>query len=227
MIHQLAPLPYAVDALEPHIDARTMTLHHDMHHAAYVKALNTLLTAAPADIKDKTPEWLMENLAQVPLSIRDDVRRQAGGHLNHSLLWTNMSPDGGGTPGGALAVAIKRDFDSIDAFRHEFEQAGEKHFGAGWVWLVVGPSPRLNLHILTTNEHDNPLSDGYQPLLVNDLWEHAYYLRHENRRPDYLHKWWAVVDWNAVADRLADAISASQVDDVPQGEAAVALNAVH
>ncbi len=227
MIHQLAPLPYAVDALEPHVDARTMTLHHDMHHAAYVKALNTVLSAAPADLKDKTPEWLMRNLSQAPLSIRNEIRHQAGGHLNHSLMWANMSPRGGGTPGGALAVALKRDFDTIDIFKNKFEQAGDKHFGAGWVWLVVGPCPQLNLHILTTNEHDNPLSEGYQPLLVNDLWEHAYYLRHENRRPDYLHGWWAVVDWNAVADRLANAISTAQADDVPQGEAAVALNAVH
>ena len=227
MNHLLAPLPYAVDALEPYIDAPTMTVHHDMHHAAYVKALNAVLSAAPAELKDKSPEWLMQNLSQVPLPIRDQIRQQAGGHLNHSLLWANMSPRGGGTPGGALAVALKRDFDTIETFKKKFEHAADKHFGSGWVWLVVGPCPQMNLHILTTNEHDNPLSEGYQPLLVNDLWEHAYYLKYQNRRAEYLHGWWAVVDWNAVADRLANAMSTTQADDVPQAEAAVALNAVH
>jgi Fe-Mn family superoxide dismutase len=227
MIHLLAPLPYAADALEPHIDARTMTLHHGMHHAAYVKALNTVLSAAPDELKDQTPEWLMSNLSQAPLAIRAEIRHQAGGHLNHSLLWTNMSPRGGGTPDGSLAAAIKRDFDNLETLKNKFEQAGAKHFGAGWVWLVVGPSPQLNLHILTTNEHDNPLTEGYQPLLVNDLWEHGYYLKHENRRPDYLHGWWAVVDWKVVAERFAKAVHAAQADDVPQGEAVIALNAVH
>lgn len=227
MIHLLAPLPYAADALEPHVDARTMTLHHDMHHAAYVKAINTVLSAAPDELKDKTPEWLMSNLSQAPLAIRAEIGHQAGGHLNHSLLWANMSPRGGGTPDGALAAAISRDFDNIETFQSKFEQAGAKHFGAGWVWLVVGPSPQLNLHILTTNEHDNPLTEGYQPLLVNDVWEHAYYLKHENRRPDYLHGWWAVVDWKAVEERFANAVSAAQNADGPRGEAAIALNAVH
>ena len=225
MLHQLAPLPYAVDALEPHIDARTMTLHHDMHHAAYVEALNTVLASAPAALRDKTPEWLMSNLGQVATAIRDELRHQAGGHLNHSLLWASMSPTGGGAPSGALAVALERDFSSIAAFKRQFEHAASTHFGAGWVWLVAGPSPELGLHILTTDAHENPLSDGYRPLLVNDLWEHAYYLKHENRRPDYLRGWWSVVDWNAATERLANAVCAAQ--DAPQGEAAIALEAVH
>lgn len=138
MLHQLAPLPYAVDALEPHIDARTMTLHHDMHHAAYVKALNTVLSSAPESLRDKTPAWLMSNLSQAPMAIRDELRHQIGGHHNHSLLWASMSPTGGGAPSAALSVALACDFSSIAAFKTRFEQAGAKHFGAGWVWLVVG-----------------------------------------------------------------------------------------
>lgn len=227
MLHQLPPLPYAVDALEPHIDARTMTLHHDMHHAAYVKALNTVLAAAPDVLKDKSPEWLMGNLDRVPVGIRSELRHQAGGHLNHSLLWENMKPGGSDAPAGALAAAIERDFDSLENFMARFDEAGAKHFGAGWVWLVIGPSPQLHLRVVTSDEHDNPFTDGYQPLLVNDLWEHAYYLKHENRRPEYLKGWWAVVDWEVVADRLASAVSAVSNEDAPQGEALVALKAVH
>jgi Fe-Mn family superoxide dismutase len=225
MAHQLPPLPYASDALEPHVDARTMTLHHDMHHAAYVKALNTALSSAPEALRDKSAAWLMSNLSQIPTALRSELRHQAGGHLNHSLLWTNMSPTGGGRPEGALASAIDRDFTDFDAFKKAFEQAANKHFGAGWVWLVAGPAPQLALHIVTTNEHDNPLTDGYQPLLVNDLWEHAYYLKHENRRPEYLALWWSVVDWPAVAERLAKAVTAAE--DLAQGEARIALEAVH
>ena len=199
MIHQLPPLPYAVDALEPHIDARTMTLHHDMHHAAYVKALNTALSSAPDNLRDKTPAWLLSHLDEVPSALRNELRHQAGGHLNHSLLWTNMCAQGGGTPSGALAVALARDFVSFEAFKTQFDQAADKHFGAGWVWLVMSTSSVPKLHVMTTNEHDNPLADGYQPLLVNDLWEHAYYLKHENRRPDYVKGWWSVVDWQETA----------------------------
>lgn len=210
MPHQLPPLPYAIDALEPCIDARTMTLHHDMHHAAYVAALNAALAAAPAMLRDKTPEWLLINLGKVPEANRTDIRHQAGGHLNHSLLWTSMSPSGGDAPGGALAAAIERDFASVDAFKTQFEQAGIKHFGVGWVWLVTGPSPATSLRIMTTGEHDNPLAQGYQPLLVNDLWEHAYYLKHENRRPAYLHDWWSVVDWQAVSARYASALQSDR-----------------
>ncbi len=225
MAHHLPPLPYAIDALEPTIDARTMTLHHDMHHAAYVNALNTVLATAPDVLRDKTTAWLLSNLGQVPLAIRNELRHQAGGHLNHSLLWTSMSATGGGTPTGALAIALARDFVSFEAFKSQFELAGTKHFGAGWVWLVAGPAPQLGLHIMTTNEHDNPLSDGYHPLLVNDVWEHAYYLKHQNRRADYLRDWWSVVDWNAVTARLANAVGVAQ--DAAHGEAAVALEAVH
>lgn len=201
MPHQLPPLPYAIDALEPHIDARTMELHHDLHHGAYVTALNAALDAAPAALRDKSPVWLLRNLAQVPAAIRTDIRHQAGGHLNHSLLWTSMSPRGAGVSDGACAGAIARDFGSIAQFEGFFEQAGSKHFGAGWVWLVASSSSPTELRIMTTSEHDNPITHGYQPLLVNDLWEHAYYLKHENRRPTYLHEWWPLVDWQAVEQR--------------------------
>ena len=225
MDHQLAPLPYAYDALEPCIDARTMTLHHDMHHAAYTKALNKALSTAPEMLRDKSPEWLLSNLAQVPVALRTELRHQAGGHLNHSLLWSNMCAAGSAAPNGALASALERDFVSLDAFKRQFEQAASKHFGVGWVWLVAGPSPQIELKIVTTAEHDNPLTDGYQPLLVNDLWEHAYYLKHENRRPEYLHDWWAVVDWNTVQQRLANAVAAGA--DAPREDVQACLEAAH
>ena len=206
MTHRLPPLPYGIEDLEPHIDARTMTLHHDMHHAGYVAALNAALNLAPAALRDKPLEWLLCNLAKLPEAIRTDIRHQAGGHLNHSLLWTSMSPAGGGVPGAAFAGAIARDFGSLEDFKTLFEQAGAKHFGAGWVWLVTRPSLTAELRIMCTNEHDNPISHGYQPLLVNDLWEHAYYLKHENRRPTYLHEWWGLVDWQAADTRYDNAI---------------------
>jgi len=202
MIHQLAPLPYAVDALEPHIDARTMTLHHDMHQCAYIKALNAVLSLAPEALRDKAPAWLVVNLDQAPPAMRDELRHQAGGHLNHMMLWGSMSPAGGGTPRGALLAAVEREFSDFETFKTRFEEAGVKHFGAGWVWLVVGAAPHFELRIMTSKEHDNPLADGYQPLLVNDLWEHAYYLKHENRRAEYLRGWWAIADWTSAGERL-------------------------
>ncbi len=206
MLHTLPPLPYGIDALEPVIDARTMALHHDKHHGAYVTALNTALEAAPLALRDKSAEWLLCNLSKVPEAIRTEIRHQAGGHLNHSLFWTSMSASGGGPPVGALSRAIARDFGNIDDLKSFFEQAGSKHFGAGWVWLVTRPSPTAELRIMCTNEHDNPIAHGYHPVLVNDLWEHAYYLKHENRRPVYLHDWWPLVDWQMAETRYAGAI---------------------
>lgn len=205
--HLLPPLTYDTSALEPHIDARTMTLHHDMHHAGYVKALNLLLESAPEALQGKTATWLLLNLRQVPENMRVAVRHSAGGHLNHSLLWMAMSPGGGGAPSGPLAEAITDSFGSFDQFKTQFEKAGSALFGSGWVWLVKSRNGDNRLQVITTAGHDNPLMQGYFPLLVNDVWEHAYYLKHENRRPEYLKTWWPVVNWNEAALRLERATS--------------------
>ena len=201
--HTLPDLPYAVSALEPHVDAPTMSLHHDMHHAGYVAALNKAMASAPAELRAKSALWLLENLTALPGALRNTVRHNAGGHVNHSLLWTSMSADGGGAPSGPLAAAIEQDFDSLASFKKQFEKAGEEFFGVGWVWLVIGSEPGAKLEVMTTAGHDNPVMHGHTPLLVNDLWEHAYYLQHQNRKAEYLHEWWSVVDWRNVAARLA------------------------
>ncbi|MGQ0697415.1 MAG: superoxide dismutase [Panacagrimonas sp.] len=202
MEHVLPPLPYDVAALEPHIDARTMTVHHDKHHATYVKALNTALESAPQSIKDKSADWLLLNLGEVPEKIRTAVRNNAGGHVNHSLLWLAMSPDGGGAPSGALSQAIDSAFGSFDKFKTAFDESGAKLFGSGWVWLVKGQTSKDKVQIVTTTGHENPVSKGLFPLLLNDVWEHAYYLKHENRRPEYLEGWWSVVNWKEAERRF-------------------------
>ena len=202
--HVLSPLPYDHAALEPHIDARTMLLHHDKHHASYVQKLNEALEPF-AELRSRPAPWLMVNGEAIPQAIRTAVRNNAGGHLNHSLFWQLMSPKGGGAPGGALAKAIEQSFGSVDAFRKAFDDAGAKVFGSGWVWLAMSPgkgTTKSSLEILTTPGHDNPIQQGKYPLLVNDVWEHAYYLKHENRRPDYLKGWWAVVNWPEVEKRF-------------------------
>ncbi len=209
--HLLPALPYDVNALEPHVDARTMTVHHDMHHASYVKALNTALEAAPAELREKPAQWLLQHLNEVPEKIRAAVRNNAGGHVNHSLLWRAMSPGGGGAPGGPLAAAIERDFGSFEQFKTQFDEAGAKLFGVGWVWLVKSGNGAGGLRVTTTVGHDNPITAGHLPLLVNDVWEHAYYLKHENRRAEYLKGWWAIVDWQEAARRLEH----EQIDDDP------------
>lgn len=197
--HVLPPLPYAAAALEPHIDARTMLLHHDKHHATYVEALNEALESAPDKLRAKSAEWLLTHLHEVPEDIRTAVHNNGGGHVNHSMLWKMMSPDGGGEPGGALAEALDQAFGSVAVFKKKFEEAGAKHFASGWVWLVkIGDK----LQVVTTSGHDNPIMQGQVPLLVNDVWEHAYYLKHENRRPEYLKGWWKVVNWDEVGKRL-------------------------
>lgn len=202
MKHALPPLPYAADALEPHIDARTMALHHDLHHAGYVNDLRRTLEHAPAALQQQSAGWLLRNLDRVPADIRTAVKNQAGGHVNHSLLWRAMSPGGGSTPSGALADAIDDGFGSCRKFRTRFEEAGRTLFGSGWVWLVASGDDSGKLRLMTTSGHDNPMSEGAFPILVNDVWEHAYYLKHENRRPDYLERWWAVVDWGEAARLL-------------------------
>ena len=199
-MHVLPPLPYAYDALEPHIDARTMLLHHDKHHASYVEKLNAALEKHP-DLKPHSATWLLLNARKVPEAIRTTVHNNAGGHVNHSLFWRAMSPDGGGEPSGALADAIKRDFGGVAKFRKQFDEAGEKAFGSAWVWLAMAKHGG-KLEVLTTSGHDNPVTQAYLPLLLNDVWEHAYYLKHENRRADYLKGWWSVVDWQEAARRF-------------------------
>lgn len=205
MKHLLPPLPYAPSALEPHIDAHSLTVHYGKHHAAYVEALNLALETAPELLQGRPAHWLLLNLDQVPESIRDTVRNNAGGHLNHSTFWQSMSPGAGAKVNGALGNAIDQAFGSMARFKSDFEEAGTKLFGSGWVWLVKSPNGDDTLRILTTTGHDNPISQGFYPLLVNDVWEHAYYLQHENRRAEYLKGWWSVANWKEAGRRLARA----------------------
>lgn len=200
--HVLPPLPYDVAALAPHIAAQTMQLHHGVHHAAYVRALNVALASAP-HLQDKTARWLLLNLDKIPESIVTAVRNNAGGHVNHSLLWRAMSPQGGGAPVGPLADAIDDAFGSLGGFKNRFEEAGSKLFASGWVWLVKSQHDADKIQVLTTSGHASPMAQGYVPLLVNDVWEHAYYLEHQNRRMEYLKGWWPVVNWSEAAHRYA------------------------
>ena len=205
MAHTLPQLPYPVDALEPHIDARTMEIHHGKHHAAYVTNLNKALDAArsPA-LAELDITRLLRNLAEVPEAQRTVIRNNGGGHYNHSLFWRTMSPTGGGKPTGTLAKALDDTFGSFDAFRQKFEETAVGRFGSGWAWLVLDRSGKLAL--TSTPNQDNPLTDGSgTPLLLLDVWEHAYYLQYQNRRADYAKAFWNVVDWAEVARRYDDA----------------------
>jgi len=206
MKHLLPALPYAVSALEPHVDIQTMMLHHHMHHAGYVAALNLTLEAAPESLRlalqAKTAEWLLLHLDKIPEEIRDAVHFNAGGHVNHSMFWQMMSPTGGGVPSGSLAETINYDFGNFKKFKNAFEVAGNNIHGSGWVWLVKAKAPDSVLQVISTSVHENPISQGYIPLLVNDVWEHSYYLKHENRRLEYLEKWWAVTNWKEVERRF-------------------------
>ena len=199
MAFELPDLPYAYDALEPHIDAETMRIHHDLHHGAYVTNANAALEGT--GLADASIESVLTNLGDLPDDKQTAVRNNAGGHVNHSMFWRTMTPGGSEMPKGALADAIKRDFGGMAKFKTKFEEAGEKHFASGWVWLVAQKDDG-KLAVLTTPGHENPVTQGHFPLLVNDVWEHAYYLKHENRRPEYLKAWWAVVNWPEVARRL-------------------------
>jgi superoxide dismutase, Fe-Mn family len=201
MKHLLPPLSYEYAALEPHIDAHTVMLHHDKHHASYVANLNSALEAFP-ELQERTASWLLLNLSRVPANIREAVSHSAGGHLNHSLFWRAMSPAEDGAPTGLLADAIRRDFGGFEQLKARFEEAGAKVFGSGWVWLARTQRDGGRLEVATTSGHENPLTQGHFPLLVNDVWEHAYYLKHENRRADYLKGWWPVVNWEEAADRF-------------------------
>jgi Fe-Mn family superoxide dismutase len=200
MAYEVPPLPYDYAALEPHIDEQTMRLHHDKHHQAYVDKANGALEGT--EHADKPIEEVIANLDALPDDIRGVVRNNGGGHLNHSLFWESMSPDGGGEPSGDLAGAIDDAFGSFDAFKEQFEAAGVNQFGSGWAWLVLDGG---SLKVTSTANQDNPITNGATPLVGNDVWEHAYYLTYNNRRPEYLKAWWNVVDWNKVAERFAAA----------------------
>jgi len=199
--HLLPALPYYHASLEPHIDARTMSLHHDRHHASYVEKLNSALERYP-ELRGRTAIWLLLNPGRIPEAVRAVVRDNAGGHVNHSLLWRAMSPGRGGKPAGVLADAINRDFGGLEKFQALFNQSGQNLFGSGWVWLARERLDGGKLQVCTTTGHDNPLTQGRFPILVNDVWEHAYYLKHENRRGDYLKGWWPVVNWEEAARRF-------------------------
>jgi Fe-Mn family superoxide dismutase len=192
--HLLPPLPYDYAALEPIIDSPTMMLHHDKHHASYVEKLNAALEKFP-ELQERTAMWLLLNLIKVPKEIRTAVRHNAGGHVNHSLFWRAMSPSRGDAPAGALADAIVRDFGSLEQLKARFAEAGEQRFGSGWVWLARTQLTGGKLQVVSTFGHENPLLQGHYPILVNDVWEHAYYLKYQNRRADYLKDWWAVANW--------------------------------
>nr|WP_315870983.1 superoxide dismutase [Trichocoleus desertorum] len=199
---QLPPLPYDYAALEPHIDAETMRLHHDNHHATYVKNLNEALQKYP-NLQSQGVEALLQNLNSVPEEIRTKVRNNGGGHLNHTMFWQIMSPDGGGEPTGALAAEITKTFGSFENLKQQFNAAGGDRFGSGWVWLVRNPQGQLQ--ITTTPNQDTPLMEGTYPIMGNDVWEHAYYLKYRNRRAEYLNNWWNVVNWAEVNQRFTQA----------------------
>jgi Fe-Mn family superoxide dismutase len=200
MAYSVPPLPYDYDALEPHIDEATMRVHHDKHHQAYVDKANAALEGT--EWAEKPVEEVLSNLQSLPEDKRGPLRNNAGGHYNHSLFWTWMAPGAGGEPDGALRAAIDATFGSLNDFKAKFKDAGINRFGSGWSWLVHDDS---GLAVVSTPNQDNPISDGKTPLLGVDVWEHAYYLKYQNRRPDYIDAWWNVVNWPAVAAGFASA----------------------
>ncbi len=202
--YELPPLPYAFDALEPHIDARTMEIHHDRHHNAYVTNLNKALEGH-ADLQGKPVEGLISDLNSVPEAIRTAVRNNGGGHANHSLFWKLMKKGGGGEPGGDLAAAIAKAFGGFGAFKEKFTDAGMKRFGSGWAWLSLDKSGALIVE--STPNQDSPLMEGRKPILGLDVWEHAYYLKYQNKRADYIAAWWNVINWDEAAACLKAARS--------------------
>jgi Fe-Mn family superoxide dismutase len=201
MAIEVPALPYAYEALEPYIDSQTMHLHHDKHHQAYVDNFRAALEKAP-ELKDKNPEDILRNLSSVPEAVRTAVQNNGGGHVNHSMFWAIMGPNAGGAPTGAIGDAITKTFGDFAQFQEKFNDAGVKRFGSGWAWLVQGKS---GLEIVSTANQDNPLSQGLYPIMGNDVWEHAYYLKYQNRRAEYLKAWWNVVNWNEVNKRFATA----------------------
>ncbi len=201
MAYELAPLPYDYAALEPHIDEATMKLHHDKHHQTYVTNLNAAVEKYP-ELAAKSPEELLKQLSTIPEEIRTAVKNHGGGTVNHNLFWRIMKPNGGGVPDGAIAAQIKADFGDFESFKKLFNETTAKQFGSGWGWLVFQAG---KLKIVTTSNQDTPLSEGLYPILANDIWEHAYYLKYQNRRADYLAAWWNVVNWDEINQRFATA----------------------
>lgn len=199
MVFKLMDLPYAYDALEPHIDARTMEIHHTKHHQAYTNNLNAALEKYP-ELQTKSARELLENLATLPDDIRTAVRNNGGGYKNHNIFWKVMSPSGGGQPSGKLAQAIDTNFGTFDAFKDQFSKAAATRFGSGWAWLCKDLNSKLT--VTSSANQDNPFSDGLIPILGLDVWEHAYYLNYQNRRADYISAWWNVVNWDEVARRF-------------------------
>ena len=200
MAYEVPPLPYDYDALEPHIDKATMEVHHDKHHQAYVDKANAALEGTDQDGTDV--EEVLKDLSALPEDKRKAVRNNGGGHYNHTLFWESMSSDGGGEPDGDLKAAIEDEFGSFDDFKTKMKETGVNQFGSGWAWLVHDGS---GLAVVGTANQDNPISDGQTPLLGVDVWEHAYYLKYQNRRPDYIDAWWNTVDWAKVAERFSAA----------------------
>jgi Fe-Mn family superoxide dismutase len=204
MAYQLPPLPYDYNALEPHIDEQTMRLHHDKHHQAYVDNVNKALQGQ-AQFENMSVEDLLRHINEVPADIRTAVQNNGGGHANHSMYWQIMKPNGGGTPTGELADAINAAFGSFDNFKTAFNDAGTKRFGSGWAWLVLGQDGKLA--VTSTANQDSPLMTGQHPIMGNDVWEHAYYLKYQNRRAEYLNAWWNVLNWDEIARRYSQAKS--------------------
>ncbi|PSF37668.1 superoxide dismutase [Aphanothece hegewaldii CCALA 016] len=196
---KLPPLPYAYNALLPYIDEETMRFHHDKHHAAYTKNLNEAINKYP-ELKSKSINQLLSNLDTIPTDIRQTVRNNGGGYLNHKIFWEIMSPNGGGTPKGEIAQAIQKDFGSFEAFQTTFTDMGAKVFGSGWVWLVLDKSNKLK--VMNLPNQDSPIMQGFSPIMGNDVWEHAYYLKYRNNRGEYLKQWWNVVNWEEVNRRF-------------------------
>ena len=201
MAHQLPNLPYEFDALEPHIDARTMQIHHDLHHGGYVTKLNGAIEGN-MELENMDLEELLKSLNKIPENIRTAVRNNGGGHYNHSIFWNIMGPDGGGEPAGELADAISNTFGGFNEFKSQFSTAAANRFGSGWAWLVLDNAGSLS--VVSTPNQDNPISDGLKPVMGIDVWEHAYYLNYQNRRPAYVEAWWNVVNWDAVVERYAN-----------------------
>jgi Fe-Mn family superoxide dismutase len=202
MAFELAPLPYAYEALEPYIDAQTMHLHHDKHHQTYTDNFNGLIDKTP-ELKGKSPEDILRGLSAVPEGVRAGIRNHGGGYVNHNLFWSVMGPNAGGPATGPVADAIAKSFGDFAQFQEKFNDAGAKQFGSGWAWLVLGGS---GLQVISTANQDSPLSQGLKPIMANDVWEHAYYLKYQNRRAEYLKAWWNVVNWAEVNKRYEAAL---------------------
>ena len=201
MTHELPALPYEFSDLEPHIDARTMEIHHGKHHNAYITNLNAALEGHP-ELQDKSIEDLLQDLGAIPSDIRGAVQNNGGGHYNHTLFWSSMSADGGGIPSGNLAAAIDSTFNDFESFKAKFSTAAATRFGSGWAWLSIDGNS--NLVVSSTANQDNPISEGMSPILGLDVWEHAYYLNYQNLRPDYISAWWNIVNWDKVSERFAE-----------------------